>query len=537
MKTFCVLLAVVIMALAGGCDLFGTEEDVVKINPTSAQVKVGETVTLTATSSEGRAIIWVSGDEEIATVDGGVVTGISAGTTTITANDGKKQASCELTVIPDESAEPPVGPDPDVPKVTISSSKITIQEGKSATLTAKATDDSPITWRSSDDSIATVVRGRVTGVREGSAVITASSETAGSAVCKVTVSPAPKVVTISSSKATVQEGKTVALTATASDGSALIWESDDISVATVMKGIVTGVSAGTAVITATSQTAGSASCTVTVYSADVDEDGYSLVWSDEFNGNSLDTTKWGYQVGIQDNYNGNLGPEFWGNGELQYYTDGANVKVQDGELQIIAKRENMSNGRTFSSARITTRDKYSVTFGKIEARMKTPAITGMWPAFWMLPQPPNPSSTNNEYGGWPASGELDIMEAKGRLKNSIDTTLHFGGPDWNIHDMAGKSTPLAGGSTTESWHTYATEWTSEYIAWIIDGKEVYRVNKDRYWSSAVPDHNTSAPFDKPYYILLNLAVGGMYDNYNEPPADFQEATMYVDYVRVYQKLN
>ena len=93
MKTFCVLLAVVIMALAGGCDLFGTEEDVVKINPTSAQVKVGETVTLTATSSEGRAIIWVSGDEEIATVDGGVVTGISAGTTTITANDGKKQAS------------------------------------------------------------------------------------------------------------------------------------------------------------------------------------------------------------------------------------------------------------------------------------------------------------------------------------------------------------------------------------------------------------------------------------------------------------
>ena len=260
-----------------------------------------------------------------------------------------------------------------------------------------------------------------------------------------------------------------------------------------------------------------------------DENGYVLVWSDEFEGDTLDMDKWSYQTGRQDDYYGNKGPMDWGNSELQYYTDGANVEVLNGELQIIAKRQ-QTGDKQFTSARIATRDKFTFTYGKIEAKMQTPAIQGMWPAFWMLPNPSGHGSTDNEYGGWPANGELDIMEAKGRLVNEVDTTLHFG-EDWRNHDMAGKTTKLS--SSTEEWHTYGVEWTAEYIAWIIDGEEVFRVESSRYWSSA--SSVSSAPFDKPFYILLNLAVGGQYDGYVQPPADFSEATMYVDYVRVYQK--
>lgn len=348
------------------------------------------------------------------------------------------------------------------------------------------------------------------------------------------------VIIISPEAAQVEVGKSIALMAVSSEGLEISWVAEDEEIAEVSEeGIVTGVKEGETTIIAQSSKA-FAMCDLTVLPASKEETetptapgGYKLVWSDEFEGTSLNMANWNYQTGIQDNYYGNLGPEYWGNGELQYYTNGQNVKVQDGALQIIAKRENRGD-RPFTSARITTRDLHTFKYGKIEAKMKTPAIQGMWPAFWMLPNPTNHSSSNNIYGGWPANGELDIMEAKGRLKSVIDTTLHFGGPDWYIHDMDGKSTEYPSGYwTTEDWHTYAVEWTAQYIAWLIDGREVYRSNCSRYWSSA--SSAPSAPFDQPFYIILNLAVGGMYDGYKEPPADFTQATMYVDYVRVYQK--
>lgn len=333
-------------------------------------------------------------------------------------------------------------------------------------------------------------------------------------------------VTLKPAVAQVEVGATITIVAKSSEGRSFTWYSDDEDIATVEDGIVTGISVGTTLITANDGKK-YATCKITVIP--VVEKGYELVWSDEFDGDSLDASKWSYQTGRQDNYYGHLGPMDWGNGELQYYTDGANVTVSDGVLQITAKREEMGD-KQFTSARISTRDKYAFTYGKIEARIKTPAIKGMWPAFWMLPNPIDQSSSNNEYGGWPANGELDIMEAKGRLGNKVDTTAHFG-KDWRVHDMAGKTTTLS--SSTEEWHTYGVEWTAEYIAWIIDGEEVFRVNNDRYWTSASSE--PSAPFDKPYFILLNLAVGGQYDGYVQPPEDFQQATMYVDYVRVYQK--
>lgn len=279
-----------------------------------------------------------------------------------------------------------------------------------------------------------------------------------------------------------------------------------------------------------------ADCVVTVTEGPYSKRGFTLVWHDEFNGDKLNPANWGYQLGTQDKYGNSTGPANWGNNELQYYRED-NVRVDDGSLVITASREaEKIGGKSYTSGRITTRDKFSFTFGYVEARIKAPAVDGMWPAFWMLPQPSTPDNSHNEYGGWASNGELDIMEIKGRLRNKVDTTLHFGG-GWGSNVHKGATTTLA--SDVDDWHTYAVEWTADYIAWIIDGSEALRLTSSQWWTDAVPSKdNPSAPFDKPFFILLNLAVGGNYDptgtaNLKENDS-FTSESMYVDYVRVYE---
>ena len=453
-------MAVFSLTVFGGCDFFDffkkpNEEDEVTISQDYAEISVGETVELTAISSENREIIWTSSDDAVASVDDyGLVTGLSEGETEITANDGKKFAVCEVTVTPaKDDGDKEQKPDkPEQPKVT---------------------------------------------------------------------------VTISQSKAEIFEAGSLELKATASDGTAVGWYSSNTSIATVSQfGVVRGVKAGVATITAATNGNASATCEVTVLKTS----DRKLVWSDEFNGTALDTKVWSYQTGTQDHYGNSWGPQYWGNDELQYYTNGNNVKVADGVLEITAKRESMGD-RDFTSARITTRDTKTYTYGYFEARIKSPAIEGMWPAFWMLPQPSSKNSTDNAYGGWPNNGEIDIMEAKGRLKNVVDCTLHYGrGWENENHMMNGKSPTLS--SNIDQWHTYALDWRKDYIAWIVDGREVHRVTSSEWWTGSSTVQ--TAPFDKPFYILLNLAVGGQYDNYRSPSASFSQATMSIDYVRVYE---
>lgn len=156
----------------------------------------------------------------------------------------------------------------------------------------------------------------------------------------------------------------------------------------------------------------------------------------------------------------------------------------------------------------------------------------MWPAFWMLPQPPTTENSHNEYGGWARNGEIDIMEIKGRLPEQYGAALHFG-DNYPKNDSAGKTIALNG--AVDEWHTYALEWSAEKITWLADGNEVFSVSSSRWWTAAVPsEQNHAAPFDKPFYVLLNLAVGGTYDGGIKPPDDFDRAVMNVDYVRVYQ---
>lgn len=246
----------------------------------------------------------------------------------------------------------------------------------------------------------------------------------------------------------------------------------------------------------------------------------NLVWADEFNGTQIDRSKWGFETGTgaEQGLNG------WGNNELQYYTDRTeNARIEmlsTGEsVLVIEAREESYGGMDYSSARLLTRDLHSWTYGRIEARMKLPAGQGYWPAFWMLGE-------NITQVGWPASGEIDIMENKGQEPTVIGAAIHFGDP----YMYREEKFILSEGSFTDDFHIFAIEWEAEEIRWYVDDRHF--ATQDDWWTSA-PDDEYPAPFDKPFYILLNLAVGGNYPGSPDGSTVFP-GRLLVDYVRVYQ---
>jgi len=261
---------------------------------------------------------------------------------------------------------------------------------------------------------------------------------------------------------------------------------------------------------------------------------FKLFWNDEFNGTSLNNSKWGYQLGRGENGNAN-----WGNNEQQFYTDlTSNVFVEGGMLTIRGKREkytgwnpNWGGGGTtqsadYTSGRILTRGKFFTAYGRIEARISLPVEQGLWPAFWMMPE-------KNEYGGWAASGEIDIMEAKGRIPTQYSGAIHFGGPWPRNTYYSPENYKFPNNKTIEDFHVYAIEWKEGEITWLCDEQVIgYRnASNGGWWSEggAFP-----APFDKDFHILLNLAIGGNFDSNLVPSAGWQSGDMKVDYVRVYK---
>ena len=239
---------------------------------------------------------------------------------------------------------------------------------------------------------------------------------------------------------------------------------------------------------------------------------YQLVWSDEFDGTTLNPADWNYEVG--DN---------WHNNELQAYTDRSeNSYVKDGKLVIVAQKE-AYHEKEYTSARINTEGKHDFLYGKIEARIKLPKGQGMWPAFWMMP-------TDADYGGWAASGEIDILESTNNADH-ISGTLHYGGtPPNNTFSSSGRYTE-EGVNYSDDYHVYTLEWQPYEMKWFIDGK-LY--SKKTEWQTQ--GHPYPAPFDKRFYIILNLAVGG------HMPGNPDETTVFpqslsIDWVRVYQTEN
>lgn len=241
------------------------------------------------------------------------------------------------------------------------------------------------------------------------------------------------------------------------------------------------------------------------------------VWADEFDGTSLSTSNWEVQTGTGSLY----GLDNWGNNELQYYTGRtANLQVGGGLLTITARQENFG-GRSYTSARIRSLGRRDFLYGKFEARISVPAGAGIWPAFWMLP-------TNSPYGGWASSGEIDIIETI----NAADIaygTLHYGNA-WPNNVSSGGQRP---GVWSNSFHDYRVEWEPDEIRWYVDGVRYHRVTSSTWFSSNAPA-NARAPFDSPFHLLLNLAVGG---NWPGPPdgSTVFPAQMKVDYVRVSQR--
>ena len=234
-------------------------------------------------------------------------------------------------------------------------------------------------------------------------------------------------------------------------------------------------------------------------------DNYELVWSDEFNGNYLDTNTWNYEIGT-----GSWG---WGNNEQQYYTD-RNIKVSNGTMKITAKREDYG-GMKYTSSRITTKNKKNFKYGKIEARIKMPKFKGVWPAFWML-------GANQDSVGWPKCGEIDIMEAIND-ENLVYGTLHWFNDPGNNNADSGSSVAVA--DRTE-YHVYGVEWTADKLRWYVDGK-VYRtmdVSNDSF-----------SEVRKEYFVIFNMAIGGRWPGYDIDETAFP-ATMEVDWVRAYKKV-
>lgn len=282
-------------------------------------------------------------------------------------------------------------------------------------------------------------------------------------------------------------------------------------------------------------------------------DDWEMVWNDEFDALGIDTQKWTREQDCSGS----------GNEEKQCYTDSDdNAYLQDGVLHIVAKPAALGSEQPYTSARLVSRYKGDFKYGRFEIRAKLPSGQGTWPAFWMLP-------TDDVYGGWPKSGEIDIFEAvnlgvtdaEGNVENSIHGTLHYG-KEWPDNVYSGKEYSVAGVNPSEAFHTYAIEWQEGEIRWYVDDylyatqrqSDVFYNSQEqaaglvhRGWFSENFDLVTgeltakweAAPFDQEFFMILNLAVGGNWsENVNNLGVDVDAFTagqhLEVDYIRVYE---
>lgn len=246
------------------------------------------------------------------------------------------------------------------------------------------------------------------------------------------------------------------------------------------------------------------------YATPQDYPGYDRSWADEFSGSAIDLTSWGYDIGGGG----------WGNNELEYYTDRAdNSYLNNGYLVLEAKKENF-NGRNYTSARMLSKGKRSFTFGRIDIRAKLPFGQGVWPALWMLGE--NIGQVN-----WPACGEIDIMEVLGHETTKLYGTAHWGPLGATASTYKTGSYTLTQSSFSEKFHVFSVIWTADQIEWYVDDVFYHRVTR-----AEITGGNN--PFDKPFFFILNVAVGGNWPGVPDNTTTFPQR-MIVDYVRVFKK--
>ncbi|RYY89021.1 MAG: glycosyl hydrolase family protein [Chitinophagaceae bacterium] len=249
------------------------------------------------------------------------------------------------------------------------------------------------------------------------------------------------------------------------------------------------------------------------YDAPTSYPGYTLAWSDEFNSSALNTGWW-------SNQNGDGCPNLcgWGNNELEYYTDRSeNLFFQDGKM-IIEARPEAYGGRAYTSSKILTSGKKTFKYGRIDIRAKLPKGKGIWPALWLLPE-------SNVYGGWPRSGEIDLMELVGHEPGKVYGTLHYGPGPGSTQISRGYTLP--GGATfNDEFHVFSIEWKQDQIKWLVDGNVFSTVNRADIGSM-------NWPFNEQFFLIFNLAVGGNWPGNPDATTRFPQ-WLVVDYIRVYQ---
>jgi hypothetical protein len=238
--------------------------------------------------------------------------------------------------------------------------------------------------------------------------------------------------------------------------------------------------------------------------------GYDLSWQDEFDGTSLNASDWNRETGGGG----------WGNQESQHYTDRTeNAYVSNGRLTIEAREESFS-GNPYTSARLTTQGKKTFQYGRVDIRAILPEGQGIWPALWML-------GTDISSIGWPACGEIDIMELIGHQPGTVHGTAHWGpqGNSWSYNK--GTGTTLSGGKKfSEEYHVFSLIWEPNSIKWLVDDNEFFSLSNS--------DVNGTYPFNAEFFFIFNIAVGGQWPGYPDATTVFPQR-MHVDYIRMFQK--
>jgi len=247
----------------------------------------------------------------------------------------------------------------------------------------------------------------------------------------------------------------------------------------------------------------------TGYSSPSSYDGMSLIWSDEFEDDALNTDDWTFEIG-----RGNNG---WGNNELQYYRE-ENTSLEDGFLVIEAKKENY-NGADYTSSRMITQGKESLRFGRVDIRAVLPEGQGLWPALWML-------GTKINAVGWPACGEIDIMELVGNQPSRVHGTVHYGNSSSN-RQMDGASTALSSGlKFSDEFHVFSLVWEEDRIQWLVDDQVYHEFTKSETGSFPYP-------FNDNFFVIFNVAVGGDWPGSPDAATVFPQR-MIVDYIRYFR---
>jgi len=519
-------------------------------NKTLVLVK-GKTYTLktsvTPSNATNKKLEFTSSNQEVVSVSTkGKLKAIKNGSATIsvkTTDGSKKVATLTVSVgVP-------------VTKVKLNKTVITVEAESQAQLKvtvspSKATVKT-VKWTSSDSEIATVdSNGIVTANAEGRAKIIAiatdGSNKKDSCIIVVTEIK-PTAITLSLASQTLKEKETFSLEAQImplnTKDKSVTWSSDNEAVATVdSNGKVEAIAEGKASITVTANGNDSvkATCQVTVTkapiviigggsttggsntggstveepTAEVPTDEYDLVWSDDFTGTSLDMSMWNMEIHDPG----------WVNSELQAYTSSPdNIYVENGNLVIRALETVSGEAVSYSSGKVTTQNKEQFKYGKFEIKAKIPSGQGLWPAIWMM-------SDENLYGQWPKCGEIDIMEILGHEPNKLYSTVHYGAP----HTEKQGTYLLENGTFADDYHVYSVEWEPSEMRFYIDGNLYHTVND---WFTKVEGQGEityPAPFDQPFFLQLNLAVGGSWPGNPDDTTDFENAKLLVDYVKVFQ---